>query len=168
MLLLRALVSFLILPGTVAGLIPAWIVSTDHRRGDGLIVGVAPLAIGVMILLWCVRDFYVSGRGTLAPWDPPKRLVIVGLYHFTRNPMYAGVLLLLAGWCLLAASPLLVGYNVILAIGFHLRVVLYEEPRLKKQFGDEWASYGAAVPRWMPGLPRRKSRKGGDDGLTAC
>jgi len=153
MLLLRALVSFLILPGTVAGLIPAWIVSTDHSRGDGLIVGVAPLVIGVVILLWCVRDFYVSGRGTLAPWDPPKRLVIVGLYRFTRNPMYAGILLLLTGWSLFAASSLLAGYAVMLAIAFHLRVLLYEEPRLKMQFSEEWAAYAATVPRWLPRLP---------------
>ncbi len=86
MLFLRALVSFLVLPGTIAGLIPAWIVSTDRGRGHGLILGAVPLAIGVVMLLWCVRDFYVSGRGTLAPWDPLKRLVIVGIYRFTRNP----------------------------------------------------------------------------------
>ena len=150
MLFLRALISFLVLPGTVAGLVPVWIVSTDRGRGHGLLLGVVPLAIGAVILLWCVRDFYVSGKGTLAPWDPPKRLVIVGLYRFTRNPMYVGIVLLLVGWGLLAASPWLAGYTVILAIAFHLRVVLYEEPRLKKQFGNEWASYAAAVPRWLP------------------
>ena len=72
MLFLRALISFLVLPGTVAGLIPAWIVSTDHGRGHGLTLGAVPLAIGVVMLLRCVRDFYESGKGTLAPWDPPK------------------------------------------------------------------------------------------------
>ena len=116
-------------------------------------LGVVPLAIGVVMLLWCVRDFYVSGRGTLAPWDPPKRLVIVGLYRFTRNPMYVGISLLLAGWSLLAASPFLGSYTVVLAIAFHLRVTLYEEPRLKKQFGEEWATYAATVPRWLPRWP---------------
>jgi protein-S-isoprenylcysteine O-methyltransferase Ste14 len=97
----------------------------------------------------------VSGKGTLAPWDPPKHLVIVGLYRFTRNPMYVGVLLMTAGWSLLAGSPSLAGYVVILAIAFHLRVVLFEEPRLRKQFGEEWASYSATVSRWMPRRPRR-------------
>jgi len=127
-----------------------------------MILGVVPLAIGFMMLLWCVRDFYATGRGTLAPWDAPKRLVIVGLYRFTRNPMYVGILLLLGGWSLLVASPLLAGYTVILVIAFHLRVVLYEEPRLRKQFGEDWAGYAAAVPRWSPGLPGLKSRKGRD------
>lgn len=157
MLFLRALISFLVLPGTFAGLIPALIVASDRSRGEGLIVGAVPVVVGATVLLWCVRDFYVSGKGTLAPWDPPKRLVIVGLYRFTRNPMYVGISLLLAGWTLLAASPLLAGYTVILAFGFHLRVVLYEEPRLKKQFGEEWASYKATVLRWRPRLPRDKS-----------
>lgn len=117
-----------------------------------MIIGAVPLAIGLVMLLWCVRDFYVSGKGTLAPWDPPRRLVIVGLYRFTRNPMYVGIALLLAGWSLLTASPLLAGYMVFLAIAFHLRVVLYEEPRLKKKFGEEWAKYAATVPRWLPRL----------------
>jgi len=152
-LFVRALISFLVLPGTFAGLIPAWVVLTDRGRGLGLIFGVVPFAIGVVMLLWCVRDFYVSGRGTLAPWDPPKRLVIVGLYRFTRNPMYAGILLLLTGWSLFAASSLLAGYAVMLAIAFHLRVLLYEEPRLKMQFSEEWAAYAATVPRWLPRLP---------------
>src|SRR5881628_2833001 len=104
MLFLRALVSFLVLPGTVAGLIPGWIVSTDRGRGHGLLPGAVPLAIGVVLLLWCVRDFYVSGRGTLAPWDPPTRLVVVGLYRFVRNPMYLAVLTLVAGWSLAFGS----------------------------------------------------------------
>jgi protein-S-isoprenylcysteine O-methyltransferase Ste14 len=156
-LFLRALISFLVLPGTVAGVIPAWIVSTDRGRGQGLTLGAVPIAIGVLMLLWCVRDFYMSGRRTLAPWDPPKRLVIVGLYRFTRNPMYVGISLLLGGWSLLAASPLLAGYTVIMAIAFHLRVVLYEEPWLRKQFGEEWARYATAVARWSPALPRHRS-----------
>jgi protein-S-isoprenylcysteine O-methyltransferase Ste14 len=154
-LFLRALISFLVLPGTFAGLIPACIVLSNRSRGDGWLIGAVPLAVGVMALLWCVRDFYVAGKGTLAPWDPPKHLVIVGLYRFTRNPMYVGVLLLLAGWDLLAASPWLAGYTVILALAFHLRVVLYEEPTLAQKFGGEWERYAAAVPRWLPSLPRR-------------
>ena len=160
MLFLRALCSFLMLPGTVAGLIPAWIVSNDRGRAQGLSLGSVPIAIGVVMLLWCVRDFYVSGRGTLAPWDPPKRVVIVGLYRFTRNPMYVGILFLLSGWSFLAASPWLAAYGVFLAIAFHLRVLLYEEPVLKKQFGEEWDGYAATVPRWWPGRPSRSSRRG--------
>jgi protein-S-isoprenylcysteine O-methyltransferase Ste14 len=121
-----------------------------------LFIGAIPLIAGAATLLWCVRDFYVAGKGTLAPWDPPKHLVTVGLYQFTRNPMYVGILLLLIGWSLLAASWLLAGYTAFMAIAFHLRVVLYEEPRLKQQFGAEWPGYVGRVPRWLARLPRGK------------
>lgn len=150
MLFLRALLSFLILPGSFAGLIPAWIVSEDRWRGEGVPLGLAPLAAGAAVLLWCVRDFYLAGKGTLAPWDPPKHLVVMGLYRYVRNPMYVGILLLLAGWSLWAGSVWLASYGVILGIAFHLRVVLFEEPTLRKQFGEEWLRYAAAVPRWLP------------------
>ncbi len=151
-LFLRALAALFVLPGTFAGIIPALVVSADRWRGDGHVAGMAPLVGGVIILLWCVRDFYVGGKGTLAPWDPPRRLVVIGLYRFVRNPMYVGLLLLLSGWALLAGSPLLASYTIFFAIAFHLRVVLYEEPRLKRQFTQDWLAYRAAVPRWLPRL----------------
>jgi protein-S-isoprenylcysteine O-methyltransferase Ste14 len=147
---LRALFAFLVLPGTVGGLVPWLILSTDRDRGEGSWAGAGVLLIGLLILLWCVRDFYVTGKGTLAPWDPPKRLVVVGLYRFVRNPMYIGVLTLVAGWSLLAGSSLLAGYAGVLAAGFHLRVSLYEEPTLAQQFGSDWIRYNAAVNRWWP------------------
>jgi protein-S-isoprenylcysteine O-methyltransferase Ste14 len=149
---LRALFAFLVLPGVFAGLIPAWIVSSDPRRGNGSVFGVVPVAVGCVLLLWCVRDFYVAGKGTLAPWDPPKRLVIVGLYRFVRNPMYVSVLTLLTGWAVAAGSLRLGVYTVILAIAFHLRVLLFEEPRLAKLFGADWIAYKTSVRRWLPRL----------------
>jgi protein-S-isoprenylcysteine O-methyltransferase Ste14 len=149
-LFLRALLAFLVLPGTFAGLIPAWIVSTDRSRSSGSPVGIVPLVTGIILLLWCVRDFWVAGKGTLAPWDPPKRLVIVGLYRFVRNPMYVAVMILLVGWALWAGSWMLGCYAALLGVAFHLRVVLYEEPRLSKQFPEEWAGYAANVRRWLP------------------
>jgi protein-S-isoprenylcysteine O-methyltransferase Ste14 len=112
--------------------------------------GVVVVAAGLAVLLWCVRDFYASGRGTLAPWDPPRHLVVVGLYRFVRNPMYVGVLTLVAGWGLLAGSPLIAVYAVALAVVFHLRVILFEEPWLARTFGEEWKRYSAAVSRWLP------------------
>ena len=90
----------------------------------------------------------MTSRGTLAPWDPPKCLVAVRLYRFTRNPMYLSILLLLA-----AGSRWLAGYAGCLAILFHIRVVLHEEPWLRRNFPDAWASYSARVPRWL-GRPR--------------
>jgi protein-S-isoprenylcysteine O-methyltransferase Ste14 len=158
MLFLRALVAFLALPGMVAGLVPWLIVSSDPRSGAGwFVAGIPVLVLGLCVLLWCVRDFYVAGKGTLAPWDPPKRLVCVGLYRFVRNPMYVGVLLVVSGWALLSGSPALVAYFVVLAIAFHARVTLYEEQWLARSFPDEWQKYSAAVPRWLPRVTRRRA-----------
>ncbi len=145
---LRSLAAFLVLPGVVAGVIPFLIRRLDPwSMGNGS-PGSAIALIGGIILLACVRDFYVSGRGTLAPWDPPRSLVVVGLYRYTRNPMYWGVGLLVLGQALLAGSPLMLGYAVFLGIAFHLRVVLKEEPFLASRFGQEWEAYRRAVPRW--------------------
>lgn len=78
--------------------------------------------------------------------------MVVGLYRFIRNPMYVSVLMIITGWVLVAGSPLLAAYVVGLAAAFHLRVVLYEEPWLAKQFGFKWEVYSAQVPRWVPRL----------------
>jgi protein-S-isoprenylcysteine O-methyltransferase Ste14 len=156
LLWLRALLSFLALPGVVAFAVPLVLLRADRWCGAGWAPGAALAGLGFAILLWCVRDFHAAGRGTLAPWDPPRHLVVVGLYRFVRNPMYVGVLALVAGWALLATSPLLGAYTVALALVFHLRVVSYEEPWCARTFGGEWSRYAAAVPRWVPGLtPRR-------------
>jgi protein-S-isoprenylcysteine O-methyltransferase Ste14 len=107
---------------------------------------------GVAVLLWCVRDFYVVGKGTRAPWDPPKNLVIVGLYRYVRNAMYIGVLSTVFGWSIIAGSPLMATYTATVAIAFHLRIIFYEEPTLARKFGDEWTRYRKSVNRWWPRL----------------
>ena len=114
------------------------------------------LLSGLVVLLWCVRDFYVVG--TLAPWDPPRQLVIIGLYRFTRNPMYVGVLGCVLGWSLIAGSPLLLGYVALLATAFHLRVIFYEEPTLARQFGRDSTQYRSVVNRWLHNCPQIVSR----------
>ena len=152
MLFGRALFSFVVLPGVVAGLIPWLIVSSNRPEPfDGwLWPGLGVLSTGLAILLWCVRDFYVTGKGTLAPWDPPRALVGVGLYRYVRNPMYLGVLILVAGWAILAGSRPLALYWLALSVIFHLRVVFFEEAWLAGSFPAEWTAYRAAVPRWLP------------------
>ena len=149
---LRALAAFLVLPGIAAGLLPPVLAEFDPWRGDGISLGLVVLSMGVFVLLWCVRDFYISGKGTLAPWDPPKKLVIVGLYRINRNPMYVGVLLIIAGWSLWRASPVLAAYWVLMATVFHLRVTRIEEPWLAQQFNSEWENYASQVHRWIPRL----------------
>ena len=150
----RALIAFVALPGVVAGLVPWLIVGGDLRPGPGAIPGIALSAVGTFVLLWCVRDFYVSGKGTLAPWSPPQRLVVVGLYHHARNPMYVAVLTIVAGWAVALGSLSLGAYLAVLAIAFHLRVIVHEEPWLQRQFGAAWTAYAASVPRWLPLLRR--------------
>jgi len=148
----RALTSFIALPGIVAVILPPLIAYFDPWRGEHWTPGIVVMCIGAFILLWCVRDFYVSGKGTLAPWDPPVTLVVVGLYRFVRNPMYIGVLLLVLGWSLYFLSVLLVIYVIVLTVGFHIRVVRNEEAWLKAQFGVQWESYEKEVSRWLPRL----------------
>lgn len=159
MLATRATIAFLALPAVVAGLVPALITRSDAVDTRTVPYAIAALAVGVFLLLWCVRDFFLSGRGTLAPWDPPKRLVIVGLYRAVRNPMYIAVLTILAGWALLYTSVAMVCYLIIVAIGFHIRVVFFEEPWLKQQFGAEWEAYRAKTPRWVPGARNKSIRR---------
>ena len=137
------------MPGMVAFAIPAiWL-----WQARGLVPehpsGLAVLAIGTVGLLWCVRDFYVQGKGTLAPWSPPQNLVVVGLYRYSRNPMYVSVLLILLGWAAAFASPGLLTYAAFMALAFHLRVVYGEEPWLAQEHGATWRAYANQVPRWL-------------------
>ena len=143
----QALAAFLALPGVVAFLVP-WLLRPRPARPHP--AGALLLALGTGLLLWCVRDFYVAGRGSLAPWAPPERLVTVGLYRYSRNPMYVAVLVILAGWAALFGAAWLWGYAIVVAVAFHLRVVYGEEPWLAQRHAGEWATYCAHVPRWLP------------------
>ena len=152
-LLWRAFAAFLALPAVVAFLVP-WLLLPSSARFDA--TGLPIVLVGTGLLFWCVRDFYVTGRGTLAPWAPPTHLVAVGPYRVSRNPMYLAVLTILAGLAVGFGSVALSVYAVAVAIAFHLRVVAHEEPWLTRTFGADWLAYRARVPRWL-GL-RRDSR----------
>lgn len=145
----RALIAFVAMPGMVALVIPSlWLWRSGHTRPTRPL-GLLLLVLGLAALLWCVRDFYVRGKGTLAPWAPTQRLVIVGLYRFTRNPMYVAVVTILLGWAAAFGSKGLLGYAAVIAVAFHLRVVLGEEPWLARTHGAEWEEYVRRVPRWF-------------------
>lgn len=147
---LRALFAFLALPGIVAIAIPTAITARALQRGDPPhFVALLPLLAGFVFLLWCVRDFYVAGKGTLAPWEPPRQLVTVGLYRLSRNPMYVAVALMLIGWTLLTLSSALAIYTCFVIAAFHLRVRLHEEPFLARTHGATWEEYRSRVPRWL-------------------
>lgn len=145
----RALFAFVAMPGVVAFAVPAlW-----QWQANGLLPehpsGLALLAAGTLGLLWCVRDFYVRGKGTLAPWSPTQHLVVVGLYRYSRNPMYVCVLLILLGWSAAFASLGLLAYAGCIGLAFHLRVVYGEEPWLARKHGAAWQAYVGQVPRWL-------------------
>jgi protein-S-isoprenylcysteine O-methyltransferase Ste14 len=146
---LRALFAFLALPGIVAFAIPIyWLIATS-RTELAQPLGLLPLLVGCVGLLWCVRDFYVFGKGTLAPWSPPRHLVTAGLYRYSRNPMYVSVLLIVLGWAISFEGRDLYGYAIVVAIAFHLRVLLGEEPWLARTHGAAWDDYVRRVRRWF-------------------
>jgi protein-S-isoprenylcysteine O-methyltransferase Ste14 len=147
---LRAVLAFLALPGVVAIAIPAWITWRALQRDEAFhAVALLPMLAGFALLLWCVRDFYVAGKGTLAPWESPRHLVTVGLYRLSRNPMYVAVALILVGWSVLTLSRTLAIYTCFVIAAFHLRVLLHEEPFLARTHGAKWDEYRTRVPRWL-------------------
>ena len=144
----KAAFAFVALPGTVAFLVPLTIF-LPHPPVSLDPLGLFPLLLGMALLLSTVREFYVAGRGTLAPWSPPNELVTTGLYRFSRNPMYVAVLLVLLGWAAVFHSWALFVYALAVAAGFHLRVVFGEEPWLAQAHGESWSRYKTQVPRWF-------------------
>lgn len=151
-LCLKNLLFTVIFPGTVAAYVPLII-----AHGMGITPSVSLLLIGILLLvtgatmyIWTVWDFASFGRGTPLPIDAPRKLVVRGLYRYTRNPMYIGVIMLILGWAGVFADGWLLVYALGVGIAVHLFVVGYEEPRLKKLFGQEYETYRAAVGRWLP------------------
>lgn len=148
-LLSRALLAFVAMPGMVAFVLPLLLAPREAVTPGVRWIGVVPLIAGTFLLLWCVRDFYVAGRGTLAPWTPPRHLVVAGLYRFSRNPMYLSVGLILLGWAIWFMSTTLLWYALGIMVLFHLRVVFFEEPWLEHTHGEAWQQYRARTPRWF-------------------
>ncbi|MEX1256412.1 MAG: isoprenylcysteine carboxylmethyltransferase family protein [Gemmatimonadota bacterium] len=145
----RAVLAFLLLPGIVAYLVPYLMAPAALERASWQWLGALLLAAGSVALLRCAREFRTRGEGTLAPWSPPRRLVTTGLYRRSRNPMYVAVLVVLIGWSVWYRSLALGLYTVAVAGAFHLRVLLYEEPKLEETFGAEWRGYRERVRRWL-------------------
>lgn len=115
----------------------------------GIIIGTG----GAAIALWCVYVFALVGRGTPAPFVPPRELVIQGPYRIVRNPMYIGAGLALAGVALFYGSLRFLAYTTLLFLAAHLFVVWYEEPTLRRTFGEGYAAYCRRVRRWWPRTP---------------
>jgi protein-S-isoprenylcysteine O-methyltransferase Ste14 len=148
---LRAILFIVVMPGAIGGWLPLVIGGpvappSTARQWAGVVV----LAAGWALLLWCARDFATRGRGTLSPTDPPRALVTAGFYRYTRNPMYVGVLAAILGFALWLGSRGVLVYGAFMALVFQSRVLLFEEPTLRRVFGAEYEAYCARVPRWLP------------------
>ena len=155
--LLRAVIYSALFIGFFLVYIPARIVGKcgDLRIADfeaPQIVGISITVTGAAIALWCVGTFALSGRGTPAPFDPPRRLVIRGPYRFVRNPMYVGAVLALVGSALFYASYAALGYAVFFFVCLHLLVVFYEEPALRRTFGSDYDEYCRKVKRCLQSI----------------
>src|SRR5262245_1325002 len=114
------------------------------------VAGMIMVMIGTAIALWCVFTFVFIGKGTPAPFDPPRKLVIRGPYRFVRNPMYIGAGMTLAGAALFYESLSISIYTGVFFLITHVFVVLYEEPTLRRTFGDEYEAYCRRTTRWRP------------------
>ena len=154
MLALRSLLFALLIPGTTVVLVPRWILSRSGRSANHSrpmqFIGILAIAVGSSILVWCIWDFARKGRGTLAPVDPPRQLVVQGLYRYVRNPMYVGALLAIFGQAAFFGSSNLLWYALAFFVWVHLFVVFYEEPALRRRFGSSYENYCLTVHRWMP------------------
>ena len=142
-------------PGIIAGYVP-WLISRWRPAGELgdlpllRLAGIALVAIGALALLECFLRFAWQGFGTPAPVAPPQRLVVTGLYRHVRNPMYVAVVAIVLGQALLFGQGRLLLYGAVTWTLFHLFVLVYEEPTLRRRFPNDYARYRREVPRWIP------------------
>ena len=166
-MLVRHLIAILVLPFVMTILIPRWIIRgygpvTAWSSGPmillGHLLGGICFLLGFGLFLWCLCLFAARGKGTLAPWDPPKHLVITGPYRYVRNPMITGVLLMLSGEALFNGALSLGIWFLTFFLLNHVSMLVIEEPMLESRFGDEFRSYKSQVPRWIPRFTSRSTR----------
>ena len=154
MSILRQASAVLLLPFVVTIVLPALIIAWtgDVRFWWGSVFGLALLAIGLVLVIWTIRLVATEGEGTIAPWDPTRKLVVLGPYRHVRNPMISGVAFVLAGEAVLLGSPPLALWFAAVVVVNALYLPLVEEPGLRRRFGEDYALYTANVPRWLPRL----------------
>ena len=141
--------------------LPFWIAASDFEPfplelGSLRFVGWIPIVLGASSFLWCYWTFIFLGKGTPWPFDPPKKLVVTGLYRYVRNPMEGGYLLILLGELLLFESSTIALYLLLAFLYLNMRQTLIEEPALRRRFGGQYEQYCKSVPRWIPSLKAHK------------
>ena len=155
---LKTILFFILVPFLCIGMVPLYLVMTERPLFSfGAFRWVALLfwLFGWMVLIWCCRDFIVWGHGTPNPLDPPRELVVKGLYRVARNPMYIGATAVLVGWVFWSPSLPILLMPVICFTASYLFVVFYEEPHLRKTFGGVYDAYCQSVPRWLPPVDKK-------------
>jgi protein-S-isoprenylcysteine O-methyltransferase Ste14 len=157
-LFLKNLLFTVLVPGFVAGWLPVVFLRRRTPGPDVLVAwhyaAVPLLAVGAVVYVTCVWQFATKGRGTPAPIDPPRKLIVRGLYRWVRNPMYLGVLLFVLGEVVFFREMVLALYFVFLASAFQLFVVGVEEPGLRRRFGALYSDYCNFTNRWLPAKPK--------------
>jgi protein-S-isoprenylcysteine O-methyltransferase Ste14 len=114
------------------------------------VIGIAFIALGLSLMAATIRLFGTVGQGTLAPWNPPQRLVVDGVYRHVRNPMISGVVLVLLGESALTASRPILCWSLFFASMVAVAIPAIEEPGLVRRFGENYLAYKRNVPRWIP------------------
>ena len=172
MLWVRGLIFTVLIPAVVGFVLPSAVDPLAQRRGGMWEAGWIPIAAGTLIYLWCLLLFLAAGGTPAIHFTrplrfligaPPEGLVSGGLYRFSRNPMYMGVLTAIFGQAVLFASPRIAAYGCVVLACFCSIVLLIEEPHLRATRGRAYEEYCQAVPRWL-GLPKRRVRPGSPDG----
>jgi protein-S-isoprenylcysteine O-methyltransferase Ste14 len=161
-LYIKGLLFSILIPGTVAGYIPYRL--TKDRLHDLNLetihwLGLPVMCVGIIVYLWTITSFLLRGKGTPAIWftgalhwligKEPARLVSSGLYKYSRNPMYLGVMITVSGEALFFQQSVLLRYLLLLLVIFYLVVVVIEEPHLEQKFGEEYKTYRKKVRRWL-------------------
>jgi protein-S-isoprenylcysteine O-methyltransferase Ste14 len=154
---MRHLLAIVVLPGTVTLLVPALLLDGELELAPWplLLLGALLLAFGAVMFVWTVSLFAGVGKGTLAPWDPPTKLVVRGPYRLVRNPMITAVLSVLLGEAARFGSWALLAWAGVVFLINATYFPLVEEPMLRDRFGAEYDAYAAHTPRWLPGARRR-------------
>ena len=154
---LGTIVFTMVVPGSVVGLVPYLISRWELRPplfglGPTRWLGFAIFLIAIPAFADFLARFVREGHGIPAPIAPTRQLVVGGVYRYVRNPAYVAVIAMLVGQALFLGNLAVLEYAFVVAIGFHLFVILYEEPTLKRKFGLHYQAYCQEVPRWIPRL----------------
>ena len=159
--ILRHLLAIAILPFTVTVLVPIWIAQRNGVVPSlgrsvaqlGLqLAGLCVLGVGLLLFIASLRRFATEGKGTLAPWDPPRVFVVRGPYRFVRNPMISGVIFILCGEALILLSRPHAVWAITFVVINLVYIPLFEEPQLAQRFGDSYREYCRNVRRFIPRL----------------